>query len=301
MSYSTASILEASEKVDWRVEDVLGPQDRLDFTKPFLPESLARVEPLEFLSRGERLLLNQVRGAGYLRTFGLVEEFILPFVMDHARPRLAEDDLSTRALLRFASEEAKHIHLFKMFSAAFERGFGSRCEFIGPPEAIAAHVLSHSRLGVALLILHIEWMTQRHYLESVAERSDLEPLFASLLKHHWMEESQHAKLDALVVEEIAEESTEQEITQGIADYLALGGFLDDGLRAQARMDAASLERAMGRTLSSEERAEVEREQHQALRWTFIGSGMTHPKFLAALENLRPSARRKVEETARVFA
>ena len=125
--------------------------------------------------------------------FGLVEEFILPFVLDHARPRLAGDDYRTRALLQFASEEAKHIQLFKRFRAEFDAGFGHPCEVIGPPEAIATAVLAHSPLAVALLTLHIEWMVQRHYLECIKDDQELDPQFKSLLKHHWMEEAQHAK------------------------------------------------------------------------------------------------------------
>ena len=38
-------------------------------------------------------------------------------------------------------------------------------------------------------------MTQLHYLDSVKDDGDLDPLFKSLLRHHWMEEAQHAKLD----------------------------------------------------------------------------------------------------------
>ena len=38
-------------------------------------------------------------------------------------------------------------------------------------------VLSHSPLGVALVILGIEWMTQKHYLESVRDDEDLDPQF----------------------------------------------------------------------------------------------------------------------------
>ena len=51
------------------------------------------------------------------RIFGIVEEFILPFLLDHARPHLLGDDWRVRAILNFASEEAKHIHLFKRFHA----------------------------------------------------------------------------------------------------------------------------------------------------------------------------------------
>ena len=67
----------------------------------------------------------------------------------------------------------------------------TNCETIGPPEEIGKAVLSHSPLGVALVILGIEWMTQKHYLESVRNDEDLDPQFKSLLRHHWMEEAQH--------------------------------------------------------------------------------------------------------------
>ena len=152
-NYNYQETLAASAKANWRIEDIIGGDKRLDFTKPFMPESLARVESLDFLSKEEKVLLNQIRGYGYLYTFGVVEEFILPFVLDHARPHLNEDDYRTRALLQFASEEAKHIHLFKKFAEEFKAGFVTYCETIGPPEEIGKAVLSHSPLGVALVIL----------------------------------------------------------------------------------------------------------------------------------------------------
>src|SRR5262249_40901624 len=113
--YTYQSTLASSEAIHWRIEDIVGGDKRLDFSKPFMPETLARVEPLTFLTSEEKLTLNQIRGNAYLCIFGLVEEFILPFVVDHARPRLQGDDYRTRALLQFAGEEAKHIQLFKRF------------------------------------------------------------------------------------------------------------------------------------------------------------------------------------------
>ena len=35
------------------------------------------------------------------------------------------------------------------------------------------------------------------------DNQELDPQFKSLLKHHWMEESQHAKLDTLLVESLS--------------------------------------------------------------------------------------------------
>ena len=132
--YTYQDVLAASQRIDWRVEDLIGGDRCLDFSKPFMPESLARVEALNFLTPREQMVLNQIRGHDYLCLFGLVEEFILPFVLDHARPQLNGDDYRTRALLQFASEEAKHIHLFKRFRTEFEAGFGMTCAVIGPAE-----------------------------------------------------------------------------------------------------------------------------------------------------------------------
>ena len=299
-AYTYADALEASEKINWRVEDLIGGDKQLDFAKPFLPESLARVTPLGFLTADEQLALNQIRGLGYLYMFGLVEEFILPFVLDHARPQLHGDDVRVRALLEFASEEAKHIQLFRRFREEFEHGFGSRCEVIGPPSEIARFILSHHPLAVALLIMHIEWMTQRHFKDSVKDNQDLDPQFKSLLKHHWMEEAQHAKLDTLMVEALADACTPAEIANAIDGYLEMGMFIDGGLEQQVQFDLENLARARGTALSEREREEFIRVQHQATRWTYLGSGMTHENFLASVEKLNPALRRKLEEIAPAF-
>ena len=145
--------------------------------------------------------------------FGLVEEFILPFVLDHVRPICSGDDGRVRALLQFAAEEAKHIQLFKRFQKPSPR-LRPECEVIGPPEAVAKVVLGHEPLSVALFILMIEWMTQSHYVDSVRGDGRLEPLFANLLRCHWIEEAQHAKLDTLMVEALAEGGDEAGVMRG---------------------------------------------------------------------------------------
>lgn len=288
--YSYQATLAASQKVNWRIEDIIGGDKRLDFSKPFMPESLARVESLDFLSADEKRILNQIRGNAYLCIFRLVEEFILPFVLDHARPHLQDDDYRVRALLNFAGEEAKHIQLFKRFREEFENGFGANCAVIGPPEAIAQAVLAHDPLAVALVILHIEWMTQRHYLDSVKDDQEMDPQFKSLLKHHWMEEAQHARLDILMVEALADGRNREGTERAIEEYIEIGGFLDGGLKAQMQFDLEAFERATGRTLTESEREKFVEVQTQANRWTYLGSGMTHPQFQATLHSLMPEAR-----------
>ena len=294
------AVLSASHKAAWQLDDVMPDGAQLDFSRPMLPERLVRAQGVDGLSEMERLTLNHIRGHEYLSIFGLAEEFILPFVLDHVRDSLDGDDHRIRALLQFASEEAKHIHLFKRFHAAFVAGFETPCEVIGPPEAITAEVLRHQPLSVALTILHIEWMTQRHYLESVRDDAGIEPLFASLLKHHWMEEAQHAKLDTLIVDAMSKGMSSSQIDTAVDEYLEIGAFLDSGLKVQAELNLRAFEQASGRTLDPSLRQSFLEAQHQALRWTYLGSGMTHPKFCATLQSLSPKARQRVESAASVF-
>jgi hypothetical protein len=299
-NFTFEAALADSERIHWRVEDLIGDDKRLDFSKPFLPDSLAGAEPLSFLSPREQLTVNQIRGHGYLHTFSLVEEFILPFVLDHTRPQLDGGDLRVRAFLQFANDEAKHIDLFKRFRRAFERDFGSTCEVIGPPREFSRTVLAHHPLAVALVILHVEWMTQRHYLESVKNNQDLDPCFASLLKHHWMEEAQHAKLDTLMVESLAETCSADEVTAAVEEYIAIAGLIDGGLMRQIELDLDSFARATGRRLSEIEQEAYRTVQRRAIRWTFLGSGMTHPQVLRTLQELHSDARVRVERVAPAF-
>ena len=299
-NYSYQSTVAASERIGWKVEDLIGGDKKFDFTKPFMPESLAQIKQLSFLTPQEQLILNQIRGHEYLSMFGLVEEFILPYVVDHARPQLSGDDYRVRALLQFAGEEAKHIHLFKRFRQEFEEGFGSKCDFIGPAEDVSRFVLSHSPLGAGIAILHIEWITLRHYIEGMRDSQELDGQFKSLLKNHWLEESQHTKLDTLMVEEVVRNATAKEIDQAFQEYAEIGAFLDQGIQQQAEFDVESFVQATGRNLSKSEREQVKDSVLKGMRWTYLGTGMTHPNFLATVEAIKPEARKQIEEMAPAF-
>ena len=297
--FNYQATLASSLRAQWQLDDVLREDQELDFSRNFLPESLARTAQLSGLNAFEQKTLNQIAAHEYLCMFGVVEEFILPFLLDHARPHLLEDDLRVRALLNFASEEAKHIHLFKRFHAAFVRGFPVEVQMIGPSEAIGAEVLRHDPLAVGLVILMIEWMTQEHYLGSIRDNGDIDPLFKSLLKHHWIEESQHAKLDTLIVDALAEGRSEAEIDKAIDEVFEIAMFLDGGLKAQAEFNIAALEKAINQTVLNRE--EIIAQQHQAGRWTFIGSGLVHERFKATVENISPKAAARLAEAAPIFA
>ena len=57
-----------------------------------------------------------------------------------------------------------------------------------PDSAVARLLVAFALVfaAVALVILQLEWMSQKHYTESVQDDQQLDAQFKSLLKHHWM-------------------------------------------------------------------------------------------------------------------
>jgi hypothetical protein len=55
-----------------------------------------------------------------------------------------------------------------------------------------------------------------------------------------------------------------------------------------------------RTLDDGERERFIAVQRQANRWTYIGSGMSHPKFLKTLGQVSAEGRRLIEEATPAF-
>src|SRR5436853_6222524 len=83
-NYRYDAILADSLKVNWRVEDLIGGDKKLDFSRPFLPDSLAGADGISCLSGAGELQLKQIPATSYLYLFALTEEFIIPFSLDAA-------------------------------------------------------------------------------------------------------------------------------------------------------------------------------------------------------------------------
>lgn len=106
--------------------------------------------------------------------------------------------------------------------------------------------------------------------------------------------------DALVLQSLAQRSSARDIATAIREYFEIGAFLDVGFKQQAELDLMSLERAVGRTLSDSEGRQFLEVQHQALRWTFLGSAMENRNFLAVIASISDEAAARVEQAAKSF-
>jgi hypothetical protein len=181
--------------------------------------------------------------------------------------------------------------------AEFENGFGSKCDVIA--ETLAASFFPMTLWGGSG-DSPIEWMTLQHYIEGVQDNQGLDPQFKSLLKNHWLEESQHTKLDTLMVGEIAGNATAQEIDEAFKEYGEIGAFLDQGIQQQTEFDVENFLQATGRELSKGEREATKQAVLKGMRWTYLGTGMTHPNFLETVESIKPEARQQIEQMAPMF-
>jgi hypothetical protein len=301
LGYDYATCIRNSEKVSWTIDQALPPGTVLDYSRPFLPAAFSGESRISILNREEGLKLNQITGNSYMNLFGFVEEYIIATTVDHAQAEMYGDHDAIRALLRFGEEEIKHQALFHRYCKLFAESFGSPCKVLDNAAEIAAVILSKSAIGVMLITLHLEIMTQAHYTESVRDNAGIDPLFASLLKFHWLEEAQHARIDALELDKLLDAATPEAINAGFDDYLELCQAVAGLLGVQTDLDIESLSRATGRTFSEDEKQAIRTAQHAAYKNTFLTSGMTNSLFVGILNKISAEGARRTAELAASFA
>ncbi|MFQ5973724.1 MAG: hypothetical protein ACE5Q3_15455, partial [Alphaproteobacteria bacterium] len=298
-NYSYDGCLSSSVRSAWTIEDCFQGRD-FDFSRRFLPDRIAGVNDIGCLNEAEKRKLNQIRGNSYCHIFAFVEEFIVPMVLDHAREDVYGDETRLRYLLRFAEEETKHQAMLKRAMDQFEAGFGVSCGVIPGREEVAEVVLGKSRLTALLLTSLIEWFTQLHYLEHVRDDEELDELFRDILKFHWIDESQHAKADSLVINEFVGNLGAEDRERAVDELLELGGAIDGLLAQQTEMDIDALEEAVGRTFSDDEREEIRTHQQRSYRWTFLVSGLEHPNFVRIVQELTEGGAEKIAGAAKAL-
>lgn len=299
-NYTYHDALANSKKVAWKEDDVLNGRS-FDLTKRFLPNSLSGVDGIACLNDDEKLKLNQIMGNAYCHIFAFVEEFIVPTVVGAAMDDPYGDEVRQRSLMRFSEEELKHQELFRRSIRLFNEQFGADPELIPGREEVAKVVRSKSKLAIVMLTSVIEWFTQVHYTEHVMDKNDLDALFRDLLKYHWMDEAQHAKLDTLLISEMVEDMPIEQRESAIDEVLELGGAIDGLLQQQIGMNIDALEVATGRDFTAEERAEITAETLKAWRWTFLVSGLQHPNVVKLVDEITVEGPAKVRAVAEALS
>jgi hypothetical protein len=183
------------------------------------------------------------------------------------------------ALTNFAAEEVKHMNLFREVRSRIDQALGFPLARLAGEKDVARAVLSKHTGAMLLLTDAIEWFTQLHYLSSFKDNDALDPFTRHIFKSHWLEESQHARLDHLETLRAFKDIDDHQRQVAVEDLIELVGAVDGLLQQQTGMDVDNFERYLGRTLSGEQRKEIYARVLDAKRYTFIESGVTHPNFV----------------------
>ena len=294
-TYSYAECLNNSYKVNWKISDVLGGR-AFDNSRPWLPGRLSGAEATTCLSEAEKVKLTHVEMGSYAHLFGYVEEFIAPKIVGLARDFELGNREAFDALTNFASEEVKHMTLFREVRALVDSAVGFPLALLPGAQDVARAVLAKQTGAVLLLTAAIEWFTQLHYLTCFRDNPELDPFTKHIFRSHWLEESQHARMDHLETLRAYANMSEADKDAAIDDLIALVAAVDGLLHEQSRFDVENFARYLGRPLEAEERDEIYGNVLAAKRYTFIESGVTHPNFQELFTLVTtPPQRAKVEQ------
>ena len=122
-------------------------------------------------------------------------------------------------------------------------------------------------------------------------------MFRDLLRFHWIDESRHARLDSLLIDEVARTASVDEREKAIDELLELGVAVDGLLAQQLDLDIAVAREAQPAQVHRRRTAEIRAHQQRAYRWTFLVSGLQHPNFVAIVEQLTNAGREKIDAAA----
>lgn len=282
-------LIYASEKVSWKINDILPKNYELSFSKPFFSPSMTGENKLDFLNEEQKTTLNQIWAASYLNIFAFVEEYITIFAMSLARESTFEQVEKLRAYIRFSEEEVKHQMLFRRFIDKFNRNFNKPCQFLSDAKYVASAILSNTRICVLLLTYHLEIITQSHFLSNFKEsQTDLDPKFTEILKAHWQEESQHAQIDLIKLSQEVQQNSEQEFFGAIEEYFTVLESFSKLLYSQAQMNLEAMQKIYPHdenlNLASLQNKFLS-VQHQSYMKCFIIEGMNTPLFIDEIKKL----------------
>ena len=292
-NYSYSKSFDLSKRINWTVEELLAGRE-FARDKRWMPDGLSAVAHLGERSVAFRTQLTQVELASYSHLFGFVEEFIAPLMAKRSSDHAIDNSAGFNALSNFVSEEIKHMELFREVRRKIDDTLDTKFELLDNNGDVAKLVLSHSDAAVLLLTACIEWFTQRHYLEAFRDQEgELDPLTLRIFKAHWCEEAQHAQIDHLETLREFETMSDDEKTVAAKELAVLVNAVDGLLQAQAKMDVRNLESLMRAALSVPDRELIEEAILKAKRYTFIGSGVTHPKFQELFEAVFTPAQREL--------
>ena len=286
---SFEQLISISEKVNWRLNDVITLDSKFDFSKNLLPQAFFPLAGFSFLDDSQKLAYNHILSYSYLNIFELSEEFIIGMALQLAQQQYNSNREAGRALSRFCDEELKHQEMFRRARNIIQSNYKTNLQALENYSEISSFILSHSKPATLLLTIHLELITQAHYLDGVKDDQGIDPLFCFILKHHWIEECQHIKIDILEFNRLVAEFNQEDLDAVFEEYSLMIIALVHTLSAQAALNVSDLQSEIGTQLSPEHNQRLLRFTHSAYCNGLLKYGFKHPHFIRILCDIYPDS------------
>lgn len=146
--------------------------------------------------------------------------------------------------------------------------------------AFTQATLAYPPLPRSLILLALEWGSQRHYVDSVRDHSgdSSDPLYVDILKYHWIEENQHTKTGVLEIAQLARDRSPEELSAAFDDIQGIGGLVDETFVGQVEQELATFQSVTSRTLAGSELTALREVLCQSMRAIWAEMAFTHPNF-----------------------
>jgi len=294
-----SNIVSSSEKLAWTVEEVFKGKN-FDPAKPFAPASWLNYAAFNFLSPAQTKHLNHIRAFSYIHMLGNYEDFITRHFAQLIAQTQASDPDQARARFRFCDEEMKHQQLFaraeveieKSCDIKFSRYFDKDKQRLNK---LTQKMLKFSTIARAIILQAFEWGTQRHYVESIKNHDEapIDPLFALLLKSHWLEESQHVKTGALEIQKLATKLSAEELTSAFDEVLAIAGLIGETFVGQVDAEIETLNNLGDQAFTPDQQTQLQTTLLESMTAIWAGVAMSHPSFCKLAMELSPEGAAKL--------
>lgn len=228
------SIISNSEKNAWVIDEILPESFLFDVSKQFIPMLIPPGgNELSKFTAQEVTLISQLHAIEYTRLIHLVEEFIVDIALVELRRNTERDPVEVRMLSRFVDEEVKHQLMFNRFGNILRKQINESIKIPSLEIQFSKKVMSKHPLSIWLLALHGEITTHFHYTDIFKLNMGMEPKFVELLKFHWLEESQHVRVDLIEMNKMLATMSEEDKKTALNDYIDLLLELDKEMFSSA--------------------------------------------------------------------
>ena len=280
-----AKCIDASKRIRWDIDKDVIRGRQFDFSRKFLPDTLACMDRFTFLSADEKRFVSQIQGRTYTNMFGLVERFIGAKIMEVSRDHWLGDQVALEALVRFTDEELKHQELFRRLEKMIAVGMPEGYTFLPQPNDVAAVVLGKSTWAVLGLTCHIELFSQQHYRQSIENDPEDSPLWKDVFFYHWKEESQHAIVDEMEWKREHAKLSAPQRDAAVDDLIELVAAVDGILQLQAAADTDYFVRNAARPFGKPQVEQLRAAFLAAYRWQYIVTGVQNERFAHLLSTM----------------